>query len=316
MMILVTGCAGFIGSHITERLLSEGHDVVGIDNFHPYYDRKLKEHNMSGFRDHKSFRFLEGSILDEKALDMAPKDIEVVNHQAAIAGVRNSMKLPLEYFQINVMGTLKLMEKFRHAKRFIFGSSSSVYGDVPENELPVKEDRPPNPISPYALSKLNAEQWCNMMSGMLGMKLVILRYFTVYGPRQRPDEAMGKFFRKVIRNEPIEVYGDGLQTRDFTYVGDVVQANMHAIERGSGVYNVASGSRISVNELISAIERVSGKTLDIRHIGKQAGDASHTWADIQKASSELGYSPKTGLEDGLSEQFKHVHSLGELASLK
>ncbi len=310
--ILVTGCAGFIGSHIAERLLNEGHMVVGVDNFHPYYQRALKERNMDGFKKHKNFKFFEGSILDDKLLNiLAKEDIDIINHQAAIAGVRNSIKSPLEYLSINTLGTLKLLDRFRDAEKFIFASSSSVYGDVADNELPIKEDRKPKPISPYALSKLQAEEWCKLFSNLYGIRSIILRYFTVYGPRQRPDEAVEKFMRKILSGEPIEIYGDGEQTRDFTYVGDVVNANILTLSKGSGVFNIASGKRISVNKLVELLKKATKKEVKVNMIERQIGDVSHTWANIDKSKNELGFRPATDIETGLRNQFEHVQSLAK-----
>ncbi len=302
--ILVTGCAGFIGSNIAEALLKEGHSVTGIDNLDPYYSVEIKKANLEILKKSRNFDFILGSILDDSALQkIRAKGIEIVSHQAAMAGVRASMKNPQKYCNVNVLGTVKLLDTFRDAEKLVLASSSSVYGEVNEGDLPVSERRPPSPISPYALSKLNAENWCSMFSESYGMKTVMLRYFTVYGPRQRPDEAIQKFINKIFRGETIEIYGDGKQTRDFTCVLDVVKANMLAMRKGNGTFNIASGNRISVNDLVKVLGEVIGKEPDIRHIESQQGDVSHTGADITRAKEILGYAPEYSIEEGVR---KHV----------
>jgi len=295
--ILVTGCAGFIGSNITERLLNDGHDVTGIDNFDPYYDPAIKERNISGFREDPSFTFLKGSILDKHILGKVPKGISVVCHQAATAGVRYSLQNPLKYND-NPKGTLALLERFKDA-RFIYASSSSVYGELSRDSLPAREDFAPNPASPYAASKLMGEGWCDLYSRIHGTKTVILRYFTVYGPRQRPDEAINRFTNGILDGREIQIYGDGEQTRDFTYVDDVVSANVLAMEKGSGTLNIASGESVSVNRLVELIQQKLGIKASVRRIGKQAGDVSHTLADISRAKEELGYSPEFSIDRGV-----------------
>ena len=308
--ILVTGCAGFIGSHITERLLNDGHNVVGVDNFDDYYARKTKERNIMGFRNNTKFNFLEGSILNHTFVSkLTKKNISIVNHQAAIAGVRASIANPVKYLRTNVEGTLLLLNAFKDVEKFVVASSSSVYGEVPEKELPVNESRELEAISPYALSKIQTEMWCDLFSRIYGTKTVSLRYFTVYGPRQRPDEALTKFIIKSLKGEPIEIYGTGEQTRDFTYVGDVVNANILTMEKGSGVYNISSGKRISVNELVKKIEEIMNKPINIKYIENQMGDVSHTLADITKARSELGYEPETTLEEGIKKHVEWVKSI-------
>ncbi|MBU0898686.1 MAG: GDP-mannose 4,6-dehydratase [Nanoarchaeota archaeon] len=307
MAVLVTGCAGFIASHIAEQLLAEGHDVIGIDNFDPYYSEELKKQNLKELEKHKSFRFLNGSILDKELLKTV-KDIEIVNHQAAIAGVRNSIENPTKYCEINVLGTVNLLEQFRDAEKFIFASSSSVYGEVNEIDLPCKESSQPKPIAPYGLSKLHAEQFCEMFTKVYGLKTATLRYFTVYGPRQRPDEAMCRFITSIFKGEPIQVYADGEQTRDFSFVKDVVQANMLAINRGQGIFNIGSGNRISVNNLVNLISSLMDKKVKIKYPGKQEGDVSHTLADITKAKKILGYEPKYSIEQGLKNHIEWIRT--------
>lgn len=300
MKILVTGCAGFIGSNIAERLLNDGHEAVGIDNFDPYYDVDLKKKNLEVLKKSNKFTFFEGSILDDSLLEkIKGLGIDIVSHQAGQGGVRASIREPVKYMNVNTLGTVKLLSAFRDVKKFILASSSSVYGEVPKSELPVSEDRQTKPISPYALSKINAEQWCNMFSKVYGTKTIMLRYFTVYGPRQRPDEAICKFTGKILRDEPIDIYGDGEQSRDFTFVGDVVKANLMAMKKGSGIFNIGGGNSITVNRLVEILANATGKEPKINHIGKQTGDVSDTLADITKAKNELGYEPEYTIEKGI-----------------
>ena len=307
MAILVTGCAGFIASHISEKLLSEGHNVIGIDNFDPYYSHELKKKNLKELEKHSNFKFMHGSILDKELLKTI-KDVEIVNHQAAIAGVRNSIENPVKYCEINIMGTANLLDRFKDAEKFIFASSSSVYGELEKNELPVKESRPLAPIAPYGLSKVHAEQLCDMFSEIYGLNTISLRYFTVYGPRQRPDEAMCKFITNILQEKSIEIYGDGEQTRDFSFVKDVVDANMLALNRGKGAFNIGSGIRISVNTLVGLITALIGKQVKIEYPGKQQGDVPHTQADITKAQEILGFVPRYGIDQGLKEHIEWIKS--------
>jgi len=303
--ILVTGCAGFIGSHLCERLLKQGLKVTGLDNIDPYYSTEWKENNLKILKKHPNFNFIRGSVLDSDLLKNIMKGIEIVYHLAALPGVRNSIKNPVRYCEIDVLGTIKLLDASRlvDVKKFVFASSSSVYGEVSENELPVREDRKPNPISPYALAKLQGEEWCKMFEKVYNLKTVSLRYFTVFGPKQRPDEAFSKFITRIMKGERIEIYGDGKQTRDFTFVSDVVEGTVLACEKGNGIYNIGSSKRINVNDMVSLIERIMNKKAQIKHIEKQPGDVTHTWSSIDKAKKELGYAPKIAIEEGIK---KHV----------
>lgn len=301
MTVLVTGCAGFIGSHLTEELLARGLNVVGIDNFDPYYSVRIKKRNMAELKKHKKFRFVQGSILNDSALKKI-KNVETVYHEAAIAGVRNSIKEPARYCENNSLGTLKLLNHFRDVKKFVYASSSSVYGSVDARELPMRETMTANPISPYGMSKLQGEEWCRLFTKVYGTPTTSLRYFTVYGPRQRPDEAFTRFISKALKGRPIEIYGSGNQTRDFTYVKDIVDGTILAAEKGRGVLNLGSGSRITVKEMVEHVSWISNKKIKVKHINKQPGDAPHTWADINKARAELGYEPKHSLEEGIGEQ--------------
>ena len=303
--ILVTGCAGFIGSNLCEKLLGQNLSVIGLDNIDPYYSPDWKENNLKILREKPKFSFIKGSILDSEAIKKAMGDAEIVYHLAALPGVRNSIKNPVKYCETDVLGTIGLLNASRNSnvKKFVFASSSSVYGEVPENELPVKEDRKLNPISPYALAKVQGEEWCEMFKKVYGLKTTSLRYFTVFGPRQRPDEAFSKFIGRMFRDEEIEIYGDGNQTRDFTFVGDVVNGTVLACEKGNGIYNIGSSKRINVNQMVQMIENVMGKKAKIKHIERQQGDVTHTWSNIDKAKNEIGYQPKVSIEEGIK---RHV----------
>jgi len=300
MKSLVTGCAGFIGSNLVDQLLSEGHEVVGVDSFTDYYSRSLKESNLKSALDSKNFTFVEGDILDNcDLLD----DVRCVFHQAAQAGVRaswgDSFKI---YSDNNILATQRLLEACKDAgiKKFVYASSSSIYGDV--KMFPMKEDMSPQPISPYGVSKLAGEHLCYLYWKNFAVPTVSLRYFTVYGPRQRPDMAFHKFIKSVLAGEEISIYGDGNQTRDFTFVSDIVSANILAAKSDAEgeVYNIGGGSRISVNQVINVIEKVTGREARVKYVGEQKGDVRDTYADISKAQTELGYKPEVGIEGGLS----------------
>lgn len=302
-MYMVTGCAGFIGSNLVEKLLTDGNDVIGIDNFDSYYPIEIKKENIKNLKRNKKFTFVKGSILDTGLIKKAIIDVEIIFHQAAIAGVRNSIKFPSKYFNINVYGTTKILELAKNVDKFVFASSSSVYGEVDKKELPVNEKRQTNPKSPYALSKVYGEKICEMFTKKYGIKTTCLRYFTVYGPKQRPDEAFTKFLINAIRNKEICVYGDGRQTRDFTFVDDVVNANILAAKKGIGIYNIGYGKQIELNHVLRTMEEIVGKKIKRINIERHEADVSHTWADITKAKNELGYSPKIDIKDGIKKHF-------------
>ena len=305
MKILVTGVAGFIGSHLAERLLGDGYEVRGVDSFLDYYPRAIKEHNIKSLVGSKGFEFIEGDILRldlDKLLDGA----EAVFHQAAIAGVRSSWGARFdEYVRNNISGTQLLLEacKDMPLKKFVYASSSSVYGD--SDELPIKETSPVRPVSPYGVTKLSGEQLAYLYHKGYGVPVVSLRYFTVYGPRQRPDMAFHKFLKAVILDGEIDVYGTGEQTRDFTYISDAVDANIMALTGGvkGEAYNVGGGSRIKLIDCIRTIEEISGKKARLRFGESQRGDARHTYADVSKAKSDFGYSPVVGIREGLNEHY-------------
>ena len=296
-MILVTGGAGFIGSHLVDRLLELGYEVIGIDCFSDYYPREIKEANISNALKNNNFEFIEEDILN---MDKFP-EVDYIFHEAAQAGVRASWGKSFEiYTRNNIEATQKLLElyKDREIKKFVYASSSSVYGDA---ELPMREDSLLKPVSPYGVTKLAGENLCYLYWKNYGVPTVSLRYFTVYGPRQRPDMAIHKFVKAILNNEEITVFGDGTQTRDFTYIDDAVEANILAAESDSvgEVFNIGGGSRISVNELIKKMEDITEKKARVKYVEKQKGDVRDTWADVSKAKKELGWMPKVEIEEGL-----------------
>ncbi len=312
MRALVTGVAGFIGSTLAERLLQNGADVVGIDSFTDYYARSLKEANLTHLKTAASgFRFVESSIQDADLASLLA-DRTHVFHLAAQAGVRKSWGRDFRVYTVNnVDATQLLLEACveRPIERFVYASSSSVYGD--DVSLPMREDALPRPVSPYGVTKLAAEQLCGLYWLNFRVPAVSLRYFTVYGPRQRPDMGFHKFLRATLTGEPIVVYGDGEQTRDFTYVDDAVDANLLAATRGScgGVYNIGGGSRVTVNDVLAMIGRVTGRTPGVVHHPAQKGDMRHTFADTTRARLELGFAARVGLEEGLTAEYRWLTSI-------
>jgi UDP-glucose 4-epimerase len=307
MKALITGVAGFIGSTLAERLLDRGVDVVGIDCFTDYYPRAMKERNLSGPLARDGFRFVESRIQDADLAALLG-DRTHVFHLAAQAGVRKSWGRDFAiYTTNNIEATQMLLEAVTSApaiERLVYASSSSVYGD--NTPMPFREDALPQPVSPYGVSKLAAEQLCYLYFANFRMPTVSLRYFTVYGPRQRPDMGFHKFLRATLRGEPISVYGDGEQTRDFTYVHDAVSATIAAGERGvpGRVYNIGGGSRVSVNHVLDLIGRIAGRKPLVAVDAAQKGDMRHTYADTSLARADLGFAPSVGLEQGLTAEYK------------
>jgi UDP-glucose 4-epimerase len=300
---LVTGVAGFIGSTLAERLIADGADVVGIDCFTDYYPRAMKERNLSALLTRPAFRFVESRIQDAD-LPALLKDRTHIFHLAAQAGVRKSWGRDFTIYTVNnIEATQALLEAacgMPNLEQLVYSSSSSVYGDLVE--MPMREDALPQPVSPYGVSKLAAEQLCYLYFANYGLPTVSLRYFTVYGPRQRPDMGFHKFLRAALHGQPITLYGDGDQTRDFTFVADAVSANVAAAARGvpGRVYNIGGGSRVSVNDVVAMIARVTGRTPQITVDPVQKGDMRHTYADTSLARADLGYAPTVGLEEGLA----------------
>ena len=319
MKSLVTGAAGFIGSHLCEYLIEKGFEVLGIDNFMDYYPRSIKEANISDLKKHQDFEFVEASLLE---IDLAEllDGIHVVFHQSAQAGVRASWGQSFKiYTDNNILSTQMLLEACRESpvKKFVYASSSSVYGDT--KDLPMRESSLPCPVSPYGVSKLAAEHLCLLYYNNFGIPAVSLRYFTVYGARQRPDMAFHRFFKWALEDKPLKVYGDGEQSRDFTHVHDIVEANWLALEKAlpGEVFNVGGGSRITLNGVIEIIKEIAGKELKVDYQAKQKGDVRHTIADITKAKEKLGYKPKVSIEDGLRTEYEWIKKLkAESSELK
>lgn len=302
MKILVTGGAGFIGSHLVERLLEEGHQVTVYDNFNKYYTGK--EQSIKGFGENPNCTIIRGDILDPGALEKAASGCEVIFHQAAQAGVRYSIEHPLETNRINVEGTLNTLETARkqEIKKIIFASSSSVYGSA--HGKPMEEDQPKHPESPYGASKLACETYCGVYSRLYGIDIPLLRYFTVYGPRQRPDMAIRIFIEKMLRGGSPVVFGDGGQSRDFTYISDIIDANISILRTGLGgceAYNLAGGSTVSVNDLLAELSTIVGKGPAPQYSERKRGDVLDTIADTSKAEKHFGYEPKVSLSDGLTQ---------------
>lgn len=314
MRCLVTGVCGFVGSSLAERLIELGHEVIGIDRFSDYYPRPLKESNIQALRQHKGFQLIEADLAE---LDVIPlmDGVEHLFHQAAQAGVRASWGKSFEsYTRDNILSTQRLLEAAKASpslKRFIYASSSSVYGE--NADLPMREHSLPKPYSPYGVTKLAAEHLCELYRHNFGVPTVSLRYFTVYGPRQRPDMGFHRFIRALLHSHPIRVYGDGEQTRDFTFISDAVEANIASMAGKPGVYNIGGGSRVTLMHVLRTLAEITGIALELEHIESQAGDVRHTWADTSAALEGLGFSPKVGLKEGLSAQVAwHREHLAEL----
>jgi nucleoside-diphosphate-sugar epimerase len=310
---IVTGVAGFIGSNLAEALLKQGKEVIGIDEFNDYYNPALKRKNVALLQNHPGFKLIEGDIqlLDWQVL---LQDVDVVYHQAAQAGVRASWGAGFRaYTERNINATQILLEAAKDAKqlqRLVFASTSSVYGDA--ETLPTHEGICPKPVSPYGITKLAAERLCGLYQKNFGVPFVALRYFTVYGPRQRPDMAFHKFFKAVLQDQAIPVYGDGQQTRDFTFISDAVAANLAAATASDAVgeiFNIGGGSRVVLAEVLNTMEEIVGKPIKRNHIEKAMGDARHTAADVSKAQKILGYQPQVSLREGLTREWEWIKGL-------
>lgn len=317
MRCLVTGVAGFVGSHLAERLLKDGHSVCGIDAFIDYYPRLIKERNLTALRDYHDFHFIEGNLLDV-SLPALLQGVDWVFHQAAQAGVRASWGHEFaRYVNCNVLATQLLLEAASEqakrgapVQRIVYASSSSVYGDT--LALPVCEETPTQPLSPYGMTKLAAEHLCTLYHRNFGLPTVSLRYFTVYGPRQRPDMAFHRFCKAVIQREPLHIFGDGTQTRDFTYVSDIVEANIRAATAEGvigEVMNIAGGSRVNLHDVMQLLGEVSNLPVEVSFAEKQHGDVRDTYADTSKAARLLGYAPAVPLREGLLHEFTEMETL-------
>jgi UDP-glucose 4-epimerase len=302
---LVTGVAGFIGSHLAERLVALGRDVLGVDSFTDYYSRKIKESNISSLQRKRGFKFVEMDLSSARQKGLMD-GIEVVFHLAAQPGVRASWGDTFEYYtRDNILATQHLLESAKDAgiMKFIYASSSSIYGD--SERLPCSEDAIPRPNSPYGVTKLAGEHLCEVYQKNFDVPTVTLRYFSVYGPRQRPDMAFNRFIDRISERRAIEVYGDGSQMREYTFVDDIVSATLLSMDAKKGsVYNVGSGESVSLREAISILSSIVGREVKVEYSKRASGDVQRTQADISRIKNELGFEPKVGLQDGLRRQLQ------------
>ena len=303
--VFVTGAAGFIGSNVSEALLARGDRVFGFDNFDPFYDRRIKERNLAPLTAHPSFFFIEGDIRDPSALARWGEGIapDALIHLAAKAGVRPSVADPAGYADVNIHGTIRMLEwaRERRVPNVLFASSSSVYGG--NTKVPFSEDDfVDHPVSPYAATKKAGELLCHTYCHLYGMNVAALRFFTVYGPRQRPEMAIRKFTRRILEGKVIDLYGDGSSRRDYTYIEDIVSGVLGALAAPPGyrVYNLGESATISLSDLVALIERTCGKAAVRRFMPPQPGDVPMTYADISRAREEIGYDPHTPIERGIS----------------
>ena len=310
---IVTGVAGFIGSHLAETLLRQGIDVIGIDQFNDYYDPQLKQNNIVTLHKFSNFKLIKAD-LEELNWQQLLNSVDVVYHQAAQAGVRASWGEGFSsYTQRNINATQIILEAAKQAKslkRIVYASSSSIYGNAAT--MPTPETLCPQPVSPYGITKLAGERLCWLYHQNFGVPVTALRYFTVYGPRHRPDMAFHKFFKAAIENRAISIYGDGQQTRDYTFVSDVVAANLAAGEVPEAIgeaFNIGGGSRVTLIELLDIMEQVMGRSIRKNYIDKAKGDARHTSADITKANKILGYSPQVSLAKGLAKEWEWIQNI-------
>lgn len=315
MRAVITGVAGFVGSSIADRLLSEGHEVIGIDCFIDYYPREMKEKNLQNAKQNKNFKFIEGNLLNLNLPEILA-GANVIFHQAAQAGVRASWGKDFAiYTDNNILATQVLLEATKlpqvkeTLKKVVYASSSSVYGDA--ESLPTKETLVPSPLSPYGVSKLAAEHLMVLYTKEFGTPTASLRYFTVYGPRQRPDMGFHRFLRSTLTGQEITIYGNGEQSRDFTFISDAVEANIAAATKDTPelVYNIGGGSRVTVNEVLKTIEEISGTKPKVNYVSRQHGDVQHTSADTSRAAKTLGYSPKINLQQGLTAEMNWLKEL-------
>ena len=310
---IVTGVAGFIGSHLAETILQQGDRIIGVDQINDYYNVNQKRANVAHLKQYSGFKFIEADI---QQLDWSEllKDVNVIYHQAAQAGVRASWGESFRHYtERNINATQVILEAAKEAnslQRFVYASTSSVYGNA--ETMPTDETVPPQPVSPYGITKLAAERMCWLYHQNFNVPVTALRYFTVYGPRQRPDMAFHKFFKAAIKDEAISIYGDGQQTRDFTFVSDAVAANLAAAtvpEAVGEIFNIGGGSRAVLMDVLAIMEDVIGHPIKKEYVARARGDARHTSADISKARSILGYNPQVPLAEGLAKEWEWVKPL-------
>jgi UDP-glucuronate 4-epimerase len=314
MRVIVTGGAGFIGSHLVDRLLAEGAEVVVVDNFDPFYPRAVKESNLAGALRSPRCRLVERDIRDAAGVDdlVSRARPDAIVHLAARAGVRPSIEDPGLYADVNVTGTVRWLEaasRIEPRPRFVYASSSSVYGDRPD--APFRETDPVDlPISPYAATKKACELLAYTFHHLHGLPVTGLRFFTAYGPRNRPDLAIARFTRLIDRGEPVPMFGDGTTRRDYTFVADIVDGIVRAIDRcrGHHLYNLGNSDPIELRRLIDAIAMALGKEPIVRRLPEQPGDVRQTYADISRAAAELGYAPSTPLSEGLPQYIRWYRS--------
>lgn len=318
MKILVAGCAGFIGSHLSERLLEENHELIGLDNFSPFYDRKIKERNLNDLFDHSSFTFFELDILDKEELfNKIPKDVDLIVNLASRAGVRPSIEQEEIYLDVNIKGNLNLLQlsKACNCKKYFFASSSSIYGNNVSGEPSRESENSDKPISPYAFTKRSAELMNFYYHELYNIDIINARFFTVYGPRQRPDLAIHKFIHLLENDQPIEIYGDGRTSRDYTFIDDIVDGIIRAIsylKKHQNVYetiNLGNSKPLRLDDLVNTIAKGLNIEPTIHYKDFQEGDVNFTNADISRAKELLGYAPKTDVKEGILKFIKWYKSL-------
>ncbi len=310
---IVTGVAGFIGSHLAEAILDRGDQVIGVDQFNDYYNPQLKRNNVSSLKKNSAFTLIESDIQTLNWQELL-QGVDIVYHQAAQAGVRASWGEGFRHYtERNINATQIILEAAKETqslKRFVYASTSSVYGNA--ETMPTPETICPQPVSPYGITKLAAERMCWLYQQNFGVPITALRYFTVYGPRQRPDMAFHKFFKAAIQDKAISIYGDGKQTRDFTFISDAVAANLAAGEVPEAigeVFNIGGGSRVVLTDVLATMEKVIGQPIRKNYVEKAMGDARHTSADVSKAQRILGYKPQVSLAEGLTKEWEWIQSL-------
>ncbi|MDJ0898547.1 MAG: GDP-mannose 4,6-dehydratase [Xenococcus sp. MO_188.B8] len=310
---IVTGVAGFIGSHLAEAILDRGDQVIGVDQFNDYYNPQLKRNNVSSLKKNSAFTLIESDIQTLNWQELL-QGVDIVYHQAAQAGVRASWGEGFRHYtERNINATQIILEAAKETqslKRFVYASTSSVYGNA--ETMPTPETICPQPVSPYGITKLAAERMCWLYQQNFGVPITALRYFTVYGPRQRPDMAFHKFFKAAIQDKAISIYGDGKQTRDFTFISDAVAANLAAGEVPEAigeVFNIGGGSRVVLTDVLATMEKVIGQPIRKNYVEKAMGDARHTSADVSKAQRILGYKPQVSLAEGLTREWEWIKYL-------